>query len=178
VYVNQSTISQNGASGGTGGYAWGGDFQSPGNGGRAAGGGIHVTGGTLEIRQSTLFGNGAFGGRSGWDEPDFAGVSEGGGLYIATAEPPIASLDSVTVSNTVNNRADLNPNIAGPYFLDGTPRLTVSNVTAREGNEARPPSSSPSRVRVRPARPCRSPTPPPTAPRRPPVGITRPPPAR
>ena len=38
-----------------------------GNGGGAAGGGIRIAGGTLEIRQSTLSGNMAVGGPPGWE---------------------------------------------------------------------------------------------------------------
>jgi len=135
VYVNQSTISLNWASGGAGGDAWGADILSPGNGGESAGGGIRVEGdATLEIRQSTVFGNRAVGGRSGWDDPDFAGVSTGGGLCMANGHP-LAFLDTFTVSNTINNFADIDPNIFGPYSLDGMPRLSIGNSTVLEGND-------------------------------------------
>src|SRR5262249_3911541 len=62
--------------------------------------------------------------------------SWGGGLDIVSAAPPLADLDSFTESNTINNRADINPNIAGPYSLNGTwvPPLTISDVSILEGN--------------------------------------------
>jgi hypothetical protein len=41
------------------------------------------------------------------------------------------------VSNTINNRADIGPNIYGPYTPNGAtfnPRLTISDVSTLEGN--------------------------------------------
>jgi hypothetical protein len=40
-----------------------------------------------------------------------------------------------TESNTINNFADIDPNISGPYSLDGLPRLAIGDVTILEGND-------------------------------------------
>jgi hypothetical protein len=63
-------------------------------------------------------------------------VGLGGGLSIASAAPPLADLDSFTESHTIDNVAAINPNIDGPYSLNGTwvPPLAISDVTAAEGN--------------------------------------------
>jgi hypothetical protein len=117
VYVNQSNVSENHAVGGAGGdniagYA--------GYGGFGGGGGIGVAAGKVEFYQSTLTSNTAYGGRVGY--PEYSGLpgwSMGGGLYITSADPPLADLDTFTESNTINNIADIDPNIAGPYSLNG-----------------------------------------------------------
>jgi hypothetical protein len=64
------------------------------------------------------------------------GVGVGGGLSIASAVPPLADLDTFTVANTINNFADIDPNISGPYSLNGTlvPTLVISDVSTAEGN--------------------------------------------
>jgi hypothetical protein len=48
------------------------------------------------------------------------GLGQGGGLNIAPAAPPLADLDTFTATNTINNFADIDANIAGPYSLNGT----------------------------------------------------------
>jgi chitinase len=60
----------------------------------------------------------------------------GGGLNIAPGVPPLADLDTFTESNTVNNTADIDPNISGPYSLNGSsnPALAISDVSTLEGN--------------------------------------------
>lgn len=137
VSVDQSTVSGNRAQGGRGGD---GDWQYwtyidntyGGDGGDAAGGGVCVAGGRLEVRESTVSGNTAEGGTGGYGSfYGFPGASAGGGLDTAPVEPPVTYLDSVTVANTVHNTPD---DIAGPYVLDGRPPLTVGDVTAAEGN--------------------------------------------
>jgi Calx-beta domain len=146
VRVHQSTVSGNGASGGAGGdgLIYSGEPTYGGSGGAADGGGISVAAGSLEIHQSSIFDNAAFGGAGGQGyyygsttlTAGSPGVGAGGGLGIASAAPPLADLDSFTESHTINNRADFNPNISGPYSLNGTwvPPLAVSDVSTREGN--------------------------------------------
>jgi hypothetical protein len=149
VLVNQSTVSGNGAYGGAGGDGVvDHDYTVGGVGGDARGGGISVVGGSLEIRQSSIFDNTASGGIGGlsFSYPggytyERSGVGEGGGLYIASADPPLADLDTFTESNTINNFADFYApnNIAGSYSLNGTwvpplPRLAISGVSTVEGN--------------------------------------------
>ena len=185
--IDNSTFSANGARGGdgaAGGYCA--DAPDPnyyfpsGGGGGAAGGGIRVAGGTVYFTQSTLSGNRATGGLGGGgDYPGSPGVGVGGGLSIASAAPPLADLDTFTESNTINNFADIDPNISGPYSLDGSPRLAIGDVTVlrRQHRHDRLRLHRDACLRPRAARPCRSTTPPPTAPPRP-AATTRPPPAR
>jgi hypothetical protein len=140
VYVNRSTVCSNGAYGGAGGgWDWGVTYG--GSGGGATGGGISVRGGTLQVRQSTISQNEAAGGSGAPGNPSYNdglnGVSVGGGLYIASAAPPLADLDTFTVSNTINNMAYIDPNISGPYTSNGetfNPTLTISDVSTLEGN--------------------------------------------
>ena len=142
VVVNQSTISGNLATGGAGGdsdeqYWVGWENTYGGNGGGAAGGGVRVAGGAVEFNLSAVSGNTAAGGAGG--SGTFTGGSGqgvGGGLDIAPAVPPRADLDAVTESHTVNNIADSDPDIAGPYSLNGSspPSMTISDVTVAEGN--------------------------------------------
>lgn len=131
VSIDNSTFSANTARGGLGGAGETctdgpfGNNSPPGNGGPAAGGGIRVAAGTVEVHQSTLSGNSATGGLGGaaafyGDPPGANGVGVGGGINIAPAAPPLADLDTYTESNTINNFADIDPNIAGPYSLNGT----------------------------------------------------------
>jgi Calx-beta domain len=150
VQINQSIFSGNLAAGGNGGAG-----QSiyevttyGGNGGLADGGGIRVWGGSVQIHQSSIFDNVAVGGSGGlgtwYDEFGVfggywygdPGWSGGGGLTIDTAAPPLVDLDTYTESNTVNNYADYEPNIWGPYSLNGVwvPPLTISDVSRLEGN--------------------------------------------
>src|SRR5205823_9736560 len=117
----------------------GNQYDSGGNGGWGLGGGIRVAAGMVYVKQSTLSGNGAAGGLGGLvglgDYPGSPGVGVGGGLSIAPAAPPIADLDTFTESNTINNFADIDPNISGPYSLNGLPRLAIGDVTVLEGND-------------------------------------------
>jgi hypothetical protein len=119
VSVNRTTVSGNQALGGAGGAVVV-DLTYSVNGGAAAGGGMRVTAGTVQLSQSTLAGNTADGGSGGFGDPGLDGVGVGGGLSIAPAAPPLADLDTFTESNTINNVADVDPNIAGPYSLNGT----------------------------------------------------------
>jgi hypothetical protein len=141
VHVNQTIISENRAIGGDGsslppmgeqGY-----LTYGGSGGYGVGGGIYVAAGRLEVGGSTLSGNAARAGNAGWgDAPGYPGWGVGGGLYIASASPPLADLDTFTESNTLNNTADVAPNISGPYSLNGSsnPTLAISDVRTWEGN--------------------------------------------
>jgi hypothetical protein len=143
VYVNQSTVSGNWAFGGRGGDAdwqywvyldntWGGI------GGHAIGGGLCVAGGRLEVRGSTVSGNTAVGGDGGYgDTYGWPGVGAGGGMFLGSAAPPRADLDTFTESHTVNNYADIDPNISGPYSLNGQPPppdLAVADASVVEGH--------------------------------------------
>jgi hypothetical protein len=123
VDVSQSTVSGNRALGGAGGTAINGLAYGV-NGGDAAGGGIRIAADTAKLSQNTISGNTADGGSGGsggsGDYPGPDGVGVGGGLSIAPAAPPLVDLDTFTESNTVNNFADIDPNIAGPYSLNGT----------------------------------------------------------
>ena len=83
-----------------------------------------VSGGTLEVRQSTISGNTAVGGSNPSSE---SAVGEGGGLFIAS----VAYLDTFTVDHTINNYPD---DIVGTYFLYAAPRLAIGDVTVLEGN--------------------------------------------
>src|SRR4029079_4297169 len=139
VHVNQSTVSRNVPVGGNGTRLE--PLGTPpyltygGHGGPGEGGGIYVAAGKLEVGGSTLSGNAARGGDAGYgDVPGYAGWAQGGGLYIVSATPPLADLDTYTVSNTVNNTADHDPNISGPYYLNGMPLLAISDVRTWEGN--------------------------------------------
>ena len=91
----------------------------------------------MEFYQSSISGNTAVGGSAASGSyPGWAGASVGGGLHIAPAVPPIADLDTFTESNTINNFADIDPNIAGPYSLNGAfaRTLAISDVSILEGN--------------------------------------------
>jgi hypothetical protein len=139
--VNQTIISENRAAGGAGGSVPALDtpnfFTFGGNGGYGQGGGIYVAAGRLEVRGSMVSGNTAAGGYGGsGDVSGYAGVGEGGGLYAASAYPALADLDTFTVSNTINNVADIDPNISGPFTVNGAvyPALAISNGSTQEGN--------------------------------------------
>ena len=138
VRVNESTVSGNAAWGGPGGvgqpYS---EAVYGGSGGWAIGGGVRVVAGTAEFDQCTLSGNTAGGGSPGMGTYSGEyGVGVGGGLSIASAAPPLADLDDFTLSNIVNNVADVDPDISGPYTVNGTavPSMAISDVTVREGN--------------------------------------------
>src|SRR5262249_50142019 len=90
-----------------------------GNGGAAACGGIRVATDTVQLYQSSLSGSRAGGGGSGASPAPTGGGVEGA-LSVAPPAPPLADLDTFTESNTINNSADTDPNIAGPYSLNGT----------------------------------------------------------
>jgi hypothetical protein len=118
--VHLTTVSGNQALGGAGGTAVNGLAYGV-NGGATAGGGIRIAAGTVKLSQNTISGNTADGGSGGFGFYNGSpGVGVGGGLNIAPAAPPLADLDTFTESNTVNNFADVAPNIAGPYSLNGT----------------------------------------------------------
>src|SRR5262245_48943489 len=154
VIMTGNTWSANtaqGGSGGDGGWAYDqslyGNLGHPGNGGTGGpgfGGGLYLAGGTVTLTgaavssNSALAGSGGPGGFAGYT-PGITGnpgLGKGGGLYIAPAAPPLADLDTYTVSNTVNNVADIDPNISGPYSLNGTwlPPLAISDLSILEGN--------------------------------------------
>jgi len=140
VRVNQSTFSSNVAIGGDGSnleptgeppWAYGG------SGGYGQGGGIYVAAGTLNIDGSTLSGNAARAGYTGWgDAPGYPGQGVGGGLYISPYDLPPVNLDTFTESNTINNIAEIDPNISGPYSVNGwsKPALAISDAFTVEGN--------------------------------------------
>src|SRR5262249_46781626 len=94
------------------------------------------------IHQSTIFNNSASGGAGGqgYSLGDYyegpSGYGTGGGLYISSAAPPLADLDTYTVANTVNNIADVDPNISGSYSVNGTwgPPLAIRNKSTGKGN--------------------------------------------
>jgi hypothetical protein len=141
--VNQSTVSSNVAIGGDGANLEpiGGDGNNnwtySGMGGYGEGGGIYVAAGTLEVGGSTLSGNAARTGYAGWgDIIGWPGWGKGGGLYVAPASPPLADLDTFAESNTINNIADVDPNISGPYSVNGwsKPALAISDASTLEGN--------------------------------------------
>jgi hypothetical protein len=69
------------------------------------------------------------GAASAYGQP---GWGAGGGLSIASADPPLADLDTYTESNTINNAADIYPNISGPYSLNGTWALRWPSVTYQD----------------------------------------------
>jgi hypothetical protein len=138
VHVTQSTVSGNAAWGGPGGngqaYS---EAVYGGSGGRGIGGGVRVVAGTVEFDQCSISGNTAGGGSPGMGTyPGEYGASVGGGLSIASAAPPLADLDDFTLSNTVNNVANVDPDISGPYTVNGVrvPSLAISDVSIREGN--------------------------------------------
>jgi hypothetical protein len=136
VAVNLTTVSGNQALGGAGGQTAI-DVTYGGAGGAAAGGGIRVAAGTVQLTHSTVSGNTADGGSGGSGFYNGTpGVGVGGGLNISPASPPLADLDTFTESHAVNNFADIDPNISGPYSLNGTfvCTLAISDVTTAEGN--------------------------------------------
>ena len=140
LVMTNDTLSANTAQGGRGGDGgWGYDLSSygyypGGHGGNAGsgasgmGGGLSVTGGTVTLTGATVSSNSALGGTGGLGgvgdvtsgQDGNPGLGKGGGLYIAPAAPPLADLDTFTESNTINNVADIDPNISGPYSLNGT----------------------------------------------------------
>jgi hypothetical protein len=132
VFIDNSTFSGNWAQAGNGGAGDPYYYYPGGSGGSAAGGGIRIAAGMVYLNQSTISGNSVTGGygESG------SGVGVGGGLNISPAAPPLANLDTFTESNTVNNTADIDPNISGPYSLNGSsnPALAISDVSTSEGN--------------------------------------------
>jgi hypothetical protein len=139
VFIDNSTFSGNWAQGGNGApadvyyYEYGGSYYYPGgSGGSAAGGAIRVAAGMVYLNQNTISGNSATGGYG----EGGSGVSMGGGLSIAPGVPPLANLDTFTESNTVNNSAYIDPNISGPYSLNGSsnPALAISDVSTTEGS--------------------------------------------
>jgi hypothetical protein len=135
VYVNQSTVAGNYAEGGAGGGGYSPYDSYGGNGGDGVGGGIHLRAGALEIRGSSIFDNVAFGGGV-FSHDATNGQSAGGGLCINPNAPHSVDLDTFTESHTVNNFANIDPNISGPYTVNGVfqPKLAVSDMSTLEGN--------------------------------------------
>jgi hypothetical protein len=136
VYVNQCTVAGNEAWGGSGGGGYSPYDSYGGDGGDGDGGGILVYAGALEIHGSSISDNEAF---RGWAFSYYSavpGVSEGGGLSIQPNSPPHVDLDTFTECHTVNNIADIHPDISGPYTVNGAsqPKLTIGDVTTTEGN--------------------------------------------
>jgi hypothetical protein len=111
VSIDNSTFSANGARGGDGGA--GGDcpdapyppnsYLPGGNGGLAAGGGIRVAAGTVEVHHSTLSGNWATGGLGG-DANASSGVGAGGGISNAGG---LQMYDTVLAGNSAAAAPDL-----------------------------------------------------------------------
>jgi hypothetical protein len=136
VYVNQSTVAGNQVWGGAGGGGYNPYYSYGGNGGDGVGGGILVHAGALEIHGSSIFDNEAFRGGAFSYYSAIDGASAGGGLSIQPNAPPRVDLDTFTESHTINNRADIDPNISGPYTVNGVfqPKLTVSDVSTLEGS--------------------------------------------
>ena len=128
VSVNQSSFDSNLAEGGNGSVDFYQDPVTGGDGGSASGGGICQEGGTLEVRQSTITGNEAFGGLggSGGGFIGLPGYGAAGGLFLQGAD-----LDTFTVDHTITNNPD---DIVGYYHLTGPPRLAIGDVTVLEGN--------------------------------------------
>ena len=109
--LTDATLYENGVGGGEGGYGYGGYIQAPY--GFGEGGGLCVAGGTVSLCNDTVTSNGVGGYLSS------GGV--GGGLYIAGKAT--VYLDSLTVTNAVNNNVNLGfgpgrtDNIDGSYTL-------------------------------------------------------------
>jgi hypothetical protein len=123
------TVSSNiarGGDGGRGGFSFGGTFPHGGrggDGGNAFGGGLYVAAGTIDLHNDTVSGNTAAGGAGGDGGKGpgkfsggngFAGLGEGGGLYI---EPAAAvCVDAFTQGHVQRNHASTNyPDIDGAY---------------------------------------------------------------
>jgi hypothetical protein len=105
VNLSGSTVSSN--------QALGGLPDTPSFGGAAYGGGIYLERATVSLRNDTVQNNAA--------RTIFAG-SFGGGLYIYAdgVGPSTVYLDTFTVAHTINNTAEVDPNIGGfgwPYTL-------------------------------------------------------------
>jgi hypothetical protein len=110
-----ATVSGNSAQGGSGGLPFCGYDQClndppSGPGGSAFGGGLYVGGGAVVTLCDCMVESNAAGGGSG----NPSGQGDSGGLYIAKAK---LSLDAFTLANTLNNTADIDPNIHGSYVL-------------------------------------------------------------
>jgi hypothetical protein len=134
VSIDNSTFSANGARGGDGGRGDTctdgppGNYSAGGNGGPAAGGGIRVAAGTLEVQHSTLSGNNATGGLggAGFDiaPPGVNGVGAGGGISNTGG---LQMYDTILASNT----ADVAPDLDGAFASLG--RNLVGNTTGGSG---------------------------------------------
>ena len=130
VSIDDSTFSANGARGGDGGSGGdcldapypGGSYLPGGNGGLAAGGGIRVAAGTLEVQHSTLSGNGATGGLGG-DTNASPGVGAGGGISNAGS---LQMYDSVLAGNTA-----VAPDLDGAFISLG--HNLIGNTTGGSG---------------------------------------------
>jgi hypothetical protein len=112
-----SKLFSNKANGGAGGSVPATSINShTGTGGNAYGGGLYAGGGTSTLNNDMVTNNEAIGGGT----IPFTGQGNGGGIEIAAAA--IVSLDSITVSNTINNYifnayAGTISNIDGKYTL-------------------------------------------------------------
>jgi hypothetical protein len=121
--ISESTIANNRATGGRGGDAgsvyssWGG------TGGPAEGGGLYVNGGSLSVASSTIASNQGTGGPGGHN--GYAGMGEGGGLYVlSSAGTPMVTASTVS-GNIVTDAFGYSR--GGGILNNGT--LTVSNTT-------------------------------------------------
>jgi hypothetical protein len=80
------------------------------------GGGVYAAAGTLSLSNDTITSNSIWGeiGTAG-DMLSYYVAGYGGGIYIAPGAT--AYIDSFTVSNTINNTANVDPNIHGTYIV-------------------------------------------------------------
>lgn len=128
--ISSVAVQANQALGGTGGATndasqnggdpgWG-VPEVPGNGGVAYGGGIDVAGGTTSLAGTELLSNVARGGTGGFDRfySGNGGNAFGGGIEIASLAS--VSLDSFTVTNTINNDVVNGYGVGGISNIDGT----------------------------------------------------------
>jgi hypothetical protein len=114
------TLSNNTAQGGKGGPAGtitiprtGTHHVGPGPGGNGLGGGMYVAGGSVTLRQCSVTGNSALGGKAGGAGAS-KGQGEGGGLYLEAGAA--VGLDAYTVAHVLNNQASTDhPDIDGSY---------------------------------------------------------------
>jgi hypothetical protein len=105
--LTSTTLTINVAQGQALGNGYGGLLTGPP--GTGFGGGLYVAGGTVTLSNDTVTYNTASGTRYG------GSPSYGGGLYLATGST--VYLDAFTLNNTINNRAQYDPNIHGHYTL-------------------------------------------------------------
>jgi hypothetical protein len=105
VTLSNATLSSNLAEGGFAGQG----YRHPGLPGNGFGGGLYVAAGTVTLHGGVVASNTA------QRVPRSSGGGYGGGLYIAAGAT--VYLDAFTLANTINNTADIDPNIDGSYVL-------------------------------------------------------------